>query len=86
VAIVAFTPLKEETSAEVSLVSKVLGRYTGDCRLASACYTVQLEYTFTTKITSLGIYLLKEFHSGALIVSSIVFFVVAIKHGIVSRP
>jgi hypothetical protein len=43
---VAFAPLKEETSAKVFFISKVLGYYTGDYRLASAYYIIQPEYIF----------------------------------------
>jgi hypothetical protein len=59
VAIVAFTPLEEEASAEVSLVGECLGHCAGDYRFASARYAVQPEYMFAASIASLGIYLSK---------------------------
>jgi len=37
---VAFASLEEEASTEFALVRENLGHYTGDCRLASAYYTV----------------------------------------------
>ena len=85
-ATVAFTPLEEETGAEVSLAGEVLGHCTGDCRLASARHTVQPEYTFTASIASPSIYLSKEFYSGASVASGIVFFVVGVERGVVGRP
>jgi hypothetical protein len=83
VATVAFTPLEEETGAEVSLVGKVLGHCAADCRLASARHTVQPEYTFAALIASPGIYLSKEFHSSASVASGIVFFVVGVERSVV---
>ena len=85
-ATVAFTPLEEEASAELSLVGEVLGNGTGDCRFASARYTIEPEYTFAALIASLAIYLLKEFRSSALIASGIMFFIIGIERGVVGRP
>jgi hypothetical protein len=84
-ATVAFTSLKEEASTEVSFVGEILGQGASDGRFASACYTIQPEYTFAASIASPAIYLPKEFRSSALIASGIVFFVVGVERGVIYR-
>ena len=80
-ATVAFAPLIEETSPELSLVGEVVGHCAGDCRLARTSHAIQPEYTFAVWIAGPIVYLVKKVNSSVWMASGVVFVGIAVERG-----
>jgi len=68
---VTFAPFEEEIGAQIPFVGKIEEYCSRDYRLASARYTFQPEYAFTSYTASSYIYLLSELKLSPLVASSL---------------